>query len=45
MSLNESIVQNAALEWFGALSYALGHRPHIAPDERGAAEAKTEASA
>jgi hypothetical protein len=25
MSLNESIVNDAALRWFGALGFALGH--------------------
>jgi len=33
MSLNESIVEDAALEWFGELGYAIGHGPHIAPSE------------
>ena len=33
MTLNESIVEDAALEWFGELGYAVGHGPHIAPDE------------
>ena len=33
MSLNESIVEDAALEWFGDLGYAVGHGPHIAPGE------------
>jgi len=33
MSLNESIVEDAALEWFGELGYAIGHGPHIAPGE------------
>ena len=27
MSLNESIVEDAALEWFGELGYAFGHLP------------------
>ena len=27
MSLNESIVEDAALEWFGVLGYAVGHLP------------------
>lgn len=27
MSLNESIVEDAALEWFGELGYAVG-QPH-----------------
>ena len=25
MSLNESIIEDAALEWFGELGYAVGH--------------------
>jgi hypothetical protein len=33
MSLNESIVEGAALEWFGELGYAVGHGPHLAPGE------------
>ncbi|MBK7956039.1 MAG: hypothetical protein IPK02_20000 [Candidatus Accumulibacter sp.] len=33
MSLNESIVEDAALEWFGELGYALGHGPQLAPGE------------
>ncbi len=33
MSLNESIVEDAALEWFGELGYAVGHGPHLAPGE------------
>ncbi len=43
MSLNESIVEDAALEWFGELGYALGHgasfamlrkaKPNLAPGE------------
>jgi len=33
MSLNESIVEDAALEWFGQLGYAVGHGPHLAPGE------------
>jgi hypothetical protein len=33
MSLNESIVENAALEWFGELGYAVGYGPHLAPGE------------
>jgi type I restriction enzyme R subunit len=33
MSLNESIVEEAALEWFGELGYAVGHGPHLAPGE------------
>jgi len=33
MSLNESMVEDAALEWFGELGYAVGHGPHLAPGE------------
>ena len=33
MSLNESIVEDAALEWFRYLGYAIGHGPHLAPGE------------
>ncbi len=33
MSLNESIVEDAALTWFGELGYAIGHGPHLAPGE------------
>ena len=33
MSLNKSIVEDAALEWFGDLGYAVGHGPHLAPGE------------
>jgi type I restriction enzyme R subunit len=33
MSLNESIVEAAALEWFDQLGYAVGHGPHLAPGE------------
>jgi len=33
MSLNESIVEDAALTWFAELGYAVGHGPKIAPGE------------
>ena len=33
MTLNESIVEDAALEWFGELGYAVGQVPHLAPGE------------
>ena len=33
MSLNESIVEEAALEWFDVLGYSIGHGPHLAPGE------------
>lgn len=36
MSLNESIVEDATLEWFGELGYAVGHGPHLAPGESAA---------
>ena len=39
MSLNESIVEDAALEWFGELGYAVGHGPQLAPGERAAERA------
>ena len=36
MSLNESIVEKAALEWFNILGYSIGHGPQLAPGERAA---------
>jgi type I restriction enzyme R subunit len=33
MSLTESTVEEAALEWFGELGYAIGHGPEMAPGE------------
>ena len=33
MSVNESIVEEAALEWFGELGYTVGHAPLLAPGE------------
>ena len=33
MSLNESIVEDAALEWIVELGYAVRHGPHLAPGE------------
>lgn len=33
MSLNESIIEDPALEWFGELGYAVGHGPLLAPGE------------
>jgi type I restriction enzyme R subunit len=33
MSFNESIVEDATLEWFGELGYAIGYGPHLAPGE------------
>ena len=35
-ALNESIVEDAALTWFGELGYAVGHGPQIAPGEAAA---------
>lgn len=31
MSLNESIIEDATLEWFEALGYAIGHGLYMAP--------------
>lgn len=39
MSLNESTVENAALEWFGDLGYAVAHGPQLAPGESAAERA------
>lgn len=36
MSLNESHVEEAALEWFKELGYAVGHGPQMAPGESAA---------
>jgi type I restriction enzyme, R subunit len=36
MPLNESIVEDAALEWFEELGYAIGHGPQLAPGEKAA---------
>jgi hypothetical protein len=33
MSLNESIVEDASLEWFGELGYAVGHEKKLTPVE------------
>lgn len=33
MSLNESIVKDAALTWFGELGHAVGHGPQMAQGE------------
>jgi hypothetical protein len=30
MSLNESIIEDAPLTWFGELGYAVGRGPHLA---------------
>lgn len=39
MSLNESVVEDAALSWFRELAYAIGHGPHLAPGEPAAERA------
>ena len=36
MNLNESIVEDAALQWFGELGYTLAHGPDLASGEPGA---------
>lgn len=33
MSLTETIVEGAALDWFKALDYSIAHAPHLAPGE------------
>ena len=33
MTLTESIVEDAALEWFGELGSVVGHGPQLAPGE------------
>ena len=32
-SFTESIIEDAALTWFGKLGYAIVHGPHMAPGE------------
>ena len=39
MSFNESIVEEATLEWFGELGYTVGHAPLLAPGEPAAERA------
>ncbi len=39
MSLNESIVEDAAIKWFGELGNAVGHGPQLAPGEPSVAAA------
>jgi type I restriction enzyme R subunit len=36
MSLNESVVEDAAISWFAQIGYTVGHGPHLAPGEPGA---------
>ncbi len=33
MSLNESVVENAAISWFAQIGYTVGHGPNLAPGE------------
>ena len=33
MTLNESIIEDVALEWLTELGYTIGHGPHMAPGE------------
>ena len=35
-NINESIIEDAALTWFGELGYAVRHGPQIAPGEAAA---------
>jgi len=44
VTLNESLIENAALTWFGELGYAIGHGPNIAPGEPAAAEPQVKAA-
>jgi len=39
IGLTESVVEDAALSWFGELGYAVGHGPHLAPGEPAAERA------
>jgi type I restriction enzyme, R subunit len=32
-SINESVIEDATLEWFAELGYSIGHGPHLAPGE------------
>lgn len=36
MSLNESVVEDAAISWFAQIGYTVGHGPNLAPGEPGA---------
>ncbi len=36
MTINEALVEDAALSWFGKLGYTLGHGPDLAPGESAA---------
>ena len=39
MSLNESDLETAALEWFESIGYTIAHGPELAPGENGAERA------
>jgi len=39
MGSTKSIVEDAALEWFGELGYTVGHGPQLAPGEPAAESA------
>jgi len=41
MTITESIVEDAALEWFGELGYAIGHGPEMAPGGTGGVGRRT----
>ncbi len=41
MSLNESIIKGATLEWFEGLGYAIVYGPHIVPSELRAKDGMT----
>ncbi|MBI3072795.1 MAG: type I restriction endonuclease subunit R [Deltaproteobacteria bacterium] len=41
-TFTESVVEEAALEWFGAIGYEIVHGPDIAPDEADAERARYE---
>ena len=42
MTLNDSIIEDAALEWFVELGYAVGHGPPFAPGEPAAERNRSE---
>ncbi len=44
MNLTESIVEEASLEWFGELGYAVGHGARTSPTRRPAWSAAAEAA-
>jgi hypothetical protein len=44
ISFTESTVEEAALEWFGELGYAIGHEPEMASEEAAAERERDGAS-